>query len=401
MATFWVLDVEAQFIGLRLPEGKKRVEIPFEVHNNLIIVPVRVNRSLPLKFILDTGVRSSILLDKDYADLLGLEYLRKITIAGVGDTKIVEAYVTNVASVELPGTICEGQSILVLDSDSLDLKSHIGVEVHGIIGYEVFSRFVVEINYALKRLVLYEKKYFKPRRSWSKVDIEILDTKPYARFPVWFNEDQALKAKLLIDTGASHALVLFEPTSPVIRLPEPNIHARLGQGLSGEIYGHLARIDYVKMGDYCLDEVIVSFPDEETYSDSLSVVKRNGTLGGEILSKYTVIFDYFDSKMYLKKNHKYNDSFEYNMSGIDFVAKGTELNRFVVNKIRPGSPAEEAGVKVNDVILVVNGQRSKDYNLSQLYNLMNSREGRKIKIIVEREGLEKRLKFKFRLEREI
>jgi C-terminal processing protease CtpA/Prc len=73
----------------------------------------------------------------------------------------------------------------------------------------------------------------------------------------------------------------------------------------------------------------------------------------------------------------------------------------VVNKIRPGSPAEEAGVKVNDVILVVNGQRSKDYNLSQLYNLMNSREGRKIKIIVEREGLEKRLKFKFRLEREI
>lgn len=171
--------------------------------------------------------------------------------------------------------------------------------------------------------------------------------------------------------------------------------------MSGEIYGHLARIDYVKMGDYCLDEVIVSFPDEETYSDSLSVVKRNGTLGGEILSKYTVIFDYFDSKMYLKKNHKYNDSFEYNMSGIDFVAKGTELNRFVVNKIRPGSPAEEAGVKVNDVILVVNGQRSKDYNLSQLYNLMNSREGRKIKIIVEREGLEKRLKFKFRLEREI
>ena len=54
-----VIVLNAQNLGFSLPEGKRRIQIPFEIHNNLIVVPVVLNHALPLKFIVDTGVRTA------------------------------------------------------------------------------------------------------------------------------------------------------------------------------------------------------------------------------------------------------------------------------------------------------------------------------------------------------
>jgi hypothetical protein len=79
-----VCDLYAQNLGFSLSDGKKRVQIPIEIHNNLIVIPVVLNDALPLKFILDTGVRTTILTQKTFTDILNLVYTRKYTIAGPG-----------------------------------------------------------------------------------------------------------------------------------------------------------------------------------------------------------------------------------------------------------------------------------------------------------------------------
>jgi len=60
----------AQVLGFSLPAGKTKVQFPIEVYNNLVVVPIILNNQLPLKFILDTGVRTSILTEKAYSDIL-------------------------------------------------------------------------------------------------------------------------------------------------------------------------------------------------------------------------------------------------------------------------------------------------------------------------------------------
>lgn len=50
----------AQNLGFTIADGRQRVDIPIEVVNNLIVVPVILNETLPLKFIVDTGVRTAI-----------------------------------------------------------------------------------------------------------------------------------------------------------------------------------------------------------------------------------------------------------------------------------------------------------------------------------------------------
>src|SRR6476620_8671730 len=93
----------SQNLGFSLVEGRKSAEIPIEISNNLIIIPVTLNGMLPLKFILDTGVRTTILTEKAFADILHLTYTRKYTISGLGGENVVDALITNNVSLDLPG----------------------------------------------------------------------------------------------------------------------------------------------------------------------------------------------------------------------------------------------------------------------------------------------------------
>src|SRR5690606_8664347 len=140
-----------QLLGFSLADGKKKVQIPLEIYNNLVVVPVVLNGALPLKFILDTGVRTAILTQKTFTDILNLPYSRKYTISGPGGEQIIDAYITNNVSLELPGVLGRGHALLVLGEDYLELRNYLGTDVHGILGYELFSRFIVQIDYDKKQ----------------------------------------------------------------------------------------------------------------------------------------------------------------------------------------------------------------------------------------------------------
>ncbi len=152
---------KSQSLGFALTEAKTKIRIPIEIYNNLIVVPVVLNGQLPLKFILDTGVRTTILTEKAFSDFLRLTYARKYTISGPGGEKLVSAYITNNVTLDMPGVHGEGHAMLVLDKDYLELRNYLGTEVQGILGYEIFSRFIVQIDYANKTLTLMTPKTFQ------------------------------------------------------------------------------------------------------------------------------------------------------------------------------------------------------------------------------------------------
>jgi hypothetical protein len=107
----------ARPLGFILPSYYEKATIPFQIYNNLIVIDVLLNRSLPLKFVLDTGVRTTVLTEKTLSDLLNLEYSRKITIPGVGGEKLVDAYVVNNVSLNIGEIQGEGHALLVLEKD--------------------------------------------------------------------------------------------------------------------------------------------------------------------------------------------------------------------------------------------------------------------------------------------
>ncbi|MCV9388635.1 aspartyl protease family protein [Reichenbachiella ulvae] len=385
----------AQQVGFDLPENTKRVRIDFKTHNNLIVIPVVINEFITANFILDTGVQYPILTEKLIADMIGLEYARRIIIQGPGENDSITARVAMDVKLELPGGVHSGinQALLVLEEDYLGLRESMGAEVYGIIGYDIFSRFIVEINYDDQYIVLHEPRKYKPRRRYKKVEMRTHNTKPYINLAVTNNRGETNKMSLMIDTGASHSLLIDNPDDRSV-LPTSNITSVIGRGLGGEIKGKLGRVKTVKVNKFEFDDPIVSFPLEGDYGSGVKRGSRNGTVGSEFLSRFNVVFDYFSGTLYLKKGQSYSSPFEYDMSGMTLVAHGEGFDQYRVSAVRKNSPAYLAGIKVNDIIETINGFNYETLQLSGASAMLRSREGKRITVKVTRDQFEFKTSFK-------
>ena len=390
-----------QQLGFTINNGKKKVQIPIEVYNNLIVIPVVLNGALPLKFILDTGVRTSILTQKTFSDILNLHYSRKYTIAGPGGDQLVDAYITNNVSIDLPGISGRGHAMLVLAEDYLELRNYLGTDVHGILGYELFSRFIIEIDYQKKLMTLMTPERFRKRRKFQTLPIVIEDTKPYVVVPLVLHDGTSMDAKLLMDSGASYGLMLETTSDPRIRVPDHTVSSLLGRGLGGEIHGKVGRIKSITLGTNILENVIANFPDPNSYIDSIKVgnVFRNGAIGGEIMSRFTIVFNFPKERVYLRKNATFKNEFFYNLSGLTVKAKGSALNIFEVTEVRDQSASQRGGILPGDQILSVNGIATKNLDLNSVNGFFNSKPGRKIKLEISRQG--EKLKKEFLLQDQI
>ncbi len=386
-------------LGFVLPDGVDKLSIPFELNNNLIIIQVLLNNAIPLKLILDTGIRTTVLTEKTFTDLLNLTYSRKITIPGVGGEKLVDAYVTNNVTLKISEMVGRGHALIVLEEDLLQLKNYLGSNVHGILGYELFSRFIVEINYSKKIVTFHNPSHYKLRNRFSTFDLDIIDTKPYIYSHFSLNDSSVFKGRFMIDTGASHSFLIDANSNPAYYIPQPSIYSHLGRGLGGEVFGHIARIDKMLLPPFSFKEVIATFPDSSDYHINTHNSTRNGTIGGGLLTRFTVVFDYIHEKIYLKKGPTYKTPFEYNLSGLIVRAKGLRLDSYEIVEVRSGCAAERAGVKIGDEIIIINGHYTKGINLDKVLGLINLRANKSIRMTVMRNGIKTKLFFK--LERQV
>jgi hypothetical protein len=391
---------KGQQIGFDFSNGEKKVTIKFERYNNLIVIPILVNNLITLKFILDTGVQYPILTEKRLADILNFSYSRRIVIESPGISDSISALVSLGVSLKLPGGIKSGmnQALLVLEEDYLQLKKNLGADIYGIIGYSIFSRFIVEIDNENLELTLHEPSKYRPSKFATRLPMQIVNTKPYINTTLHMRDSLSTDLKMLIDTGASHALLL-DKESDGIFLPNKFIHTIVGRGIGGDIHGFLGRVDCFSIGKFQFDNPISSFPVDGAYGNAILRGSRNGTIGGEILTRFNLVFDYGKSILYIKKNSDYKRTFEHDMSGMNLIVIGPSNNQMKVDYLKKGSPAELAGLKIGDMITDINGYDMYNSSFNHIISLLRMKDGKKINAKVLRN--DEPMKFTFKLSRVI
>ena len=79
--------------------------------------------------------------------------------------------------------------------------------------------------------------------------------------------------------------------------------------MSGSIYEKRIKLEWMEMGDFRFEDVIVSFPNIGV-KDSLYIAKnRAGSMGGWLLKRFTVTINYAKKWMLLKRNSNYSKPF--------------------------------------------------------------------------------------------
>ena len=374
-----------QVPGFYMKEDGRKKEIPFLVSNNLTILPVSVNGSPPVNFLLDTGVKTNILFSKTLGDYIGLKYTRKLDLIGADGTTVLTASVSPTNHLDIGPVEGIFQTILVLDEDFLELERVIGVPVFGVIGYEFFKYNPIKIDYDEGVITFYRSDVVKRKPfGYRKLSIKLENSKPYIHAKVKQNNGNEIVTKLLIDTGANHGLLLNRETSDQIVLPKQRLESELGRSLGGDLYGFVGRTRWLKLNRLKFNNIITSFPDETEFSYVIKDSGRQGSIGSELLGRLNVIFDYSREKMYIKKGMTYHEPFEYDMSGITARVIPSEDKRIYISQVREGSPAYNAGVKQNDEFVSINGVPLDFWELSDLIKIFRSEEGREIKLVLKR-----------------
>lgn len=419
--------------GFVIDERTDRVTIPFKLINNLIFIPINVN-GVELNFLLDSGVDDTVLFSLEDKKEVRFFNIEKIKLRGLGIEESIEGLKSTNNTLEINGLKSSNNLLYIILDQEFNLSSHIGIPVNGIIGYRFFQNNLVEINYQNKKVTVYRDtaKYRKKlEKKFKNIPITIERAKPYLYSNVVI-DSLGIPAKLLIDTGNSDSFWVFQ--NPKIKLPKRNFEDYLGKGFSGDIEGRRARIPKFSIGDFDFIHPIVAFPDSTSIRNVKMVPDRIGSVGGEILRRFTVVFDYENQKMYFKKNREFSHPFTYNKSGIiiqhnglqwvqetvhletvpmggeTFDKNGTKISSdfrykfqlkpvFEIANIRKKSAAERSGLKNGDVIISINKNKAYRYSLQQINTLLKSEDDIWISLEVERDS--QILKFRFQLTDEL
>jgi hypothetical protein len=227
-------------------------------------------------------------------------------------------------------------------------------------------------------------------------------------------------------------LWLFEEEGILPEDPKKFFDDFLGLGFSGNIFGKRSKLDEVWLGDFYLKEVKVAFPDKSATEGINFFKERDGSIGGDLLKRFTVTMDYQSKTMTLKKNSNFLEPFYYNMAGLTIEHDGvdvvTELTtrrnfdfagsrntetgtasqavtdvsvitqislvpRYVIVNIRQGSPAQLAGLEIGDEIVTINGSAAHKIKLFELNALFSSKAGKRIHLKVKRKNVMFKLGF--------
>jgi hypothetical protein len=376
--------------GFFLTNDRNWARIPFQLHSNLIIVPVQINGSDTLNFILDTGVGHTIITDPAALTSHAMKKTRRIKLSGAGEGTNLMATIAIDNTLSMGALRANHHNVVMLDEDILKLSEYVGTPIHGIFGYEVFDNFVVNIDFQRREITLMKPdKYRYRKRQGDQLPITIQDTKVYTDALTVFDGEKSTPLRVVLDTGAGHALLLNhgESTS-ILPLPEKVIRAQLGRGLNGVINGSLGRIGKVRFGRYELANILASFPDSIAYRAKLiDMPQRQGNVGCELLRRFNVTFNYRGQYMVMKPVRKMmREQFEHDMSGLELHAKGDQFRSYYVGHVAEGSPAEKAGLHEGDEVLFINKNAAKELTISDIYKLLQGGEGREMSFLVRRSG---------------
>lgn len=320
------------------------VSFPFDLYNNHVYVRALVNRDSAW-LVLDTADPHT-LLDSAW-------------VFGTGATpvmgKLDEVTGARVDSIALGALRLRNYRVDINPTERISQAS--GRPIRGLLGAEVLRRFTVEIDPS-ERLV----KLYDPATYWYSGPGTVVPMVPHngvvvTRARLRISGRHTVTANLVLDTGASRECVIFSRRF-VARHTEfdrlPKVEGAVGVGLRGQFHGRIVRVEELRLGPFVARAPTAGLPDAGT--ERILDISEDGIVGNQMLGRIGVVFDYARDRMILAKASMDADDCLYDMSGVYFTTNGPSLEGVLVTDVAPASPALEAGIRIGDEILAVDGR---------------------------------------------
>lgn len=340
------------------------LSIPFELYHNRVYLPVKVNAAGPFTFVLDSGASLSG-IDKGRALELHLPYKEGASLLGNGEAAMRVGLAANVilsvANLDLPQ-----KHLVVLPFTEIERFE--GRAIDGVLGVDLFRKYVVEIDYANRRLTLYGPGTYRYSGSGEIVPLRFSGNAALFDAKVEVAPGKTLDARLAIDQGTYSALRLYKPfVDQHNLLTLIRTAGGFGFGLGGEFAEAQGRVNALRLGNLSIGSPLTGF--SQASGGATATKAYDGTIGGEILRRFKVIFDYPHSRAVFEPNAAFQDPFAADTSGLILIAADTRLGEITVHRVLPGSPAAAAQLESGDIIKTIDGKPAAELGLQGVREL--------------------------------
>jgi Aspartyl protease/PDZ domain len=358
-----------------LPDGKTSVTVPFDLLNNHMYVDVTLNGKGPFRVICDTG--GGNVITPTVVKELGLTSQGALQGRGIGE-KSEDVGLVKVESLALGDVVLRDQVFAVLPLEPFaDVE---GVEIRGLVGYEVFKRFVAEIDYEHRRITLTLPEAFHYAGTAAPIPFQFDGSHPQVEGSI-----DGIQGKFTLDTGSRASLTLLGPFSEkndLMKKYAPKYRGVTGWGVGGPGRGAVARAGELKLGNVTVANPVteLSLQTKGAFTDPYQA----GNVGAGVLKRFNVTFDYGHQQVYLEPNAN-------NATPDSFDRSGMWVNRssggFEVVDVTEKGPAAQAGLAPGDRITAVNGKDAGTMTLPALRDRLRSEApGTSIHLRVEAKG---------------
>lgn len=281
--------------------------VPFTLHDNRILLDVKVNGQGPYTFMFDTGGARSNSMTPQVAKELGLELRPGPDASGAGSGK-QRMWLTEVKSYSVGDLVAENQEMIVLDMGVIK-RAFAFPRLDGVIGFDVLRKAVTCIDFEKQILT------FKEAGGDCFTDKEksILALRIEHDSPIITGAVNGIKTEFFVDTGDRSAFSLFQKFGKSSGLENkfegrPKIIS--GHGIGGPIPAKLTTVDEVQLGtDIKIENVLSRLP--LTTGGFFAKSSLGGSVGNEILRRFNLVLDYSKNEIRLVKNKHFHEPFKF------------------------------------------------------------------------------------------
>lgn len=362
-----------------LEPGKPSTVAYEDDHRTRIYIPVYLNGKGPFTFELDSG--GHFILAPQTVLALGLAPQGMFSSTGAG-TQVSRAGYVRVDSVRIGTAEFVGQPAKVLPLSDASNNRGPKPPRAGILGLELFERFRVSIDRVARTVTLEAPGKTQPPRPWVSVSITFDEDAPLAS-----GSFSGAAGPLMIDTGNAGSSIIEQYWAEQA--------GRAGVFDTALTVGNETKVALgdITLGPYPLTHEIVSYygaqPRGSEHTRSVAAV-----LSEPLLSRFDLIFDYADGLLWLKPLLD-RSPVPFNRSGLS-PAK-TPDGAFSAANVIAGSPADDAGMKVGDLIDEVGGQPSQSLSRADVMAIFQQPAGTVVEVRVRSTAAESARSLSIRL----
>ena len=215
--------------------GYRALNIPFEVdENGKAYIWGQINGSRRIRFLVDSGADSLLILDRGLAESMKLKLVEGYQAKGTGSS-IIAAAVSKDVAVNLPGVDLLHLEAFIIPLHEPEPQGH----KEGLLGLGLFKNPVIEFNYEKRLLSIYDPRVFEHDGSGEVINMTRANGFIYLPALVVLPNIPPIRDVFKVDTGSGGSLTFHTPYvnkhQLLNRVPIESEHAGIGIGGENKI----------------------------------------------------------------------------------------------------------------------------------------------------------------------